>query len=195
MAYFYKIQDINGIVHEIQLPWTNVNNVPLASANTAGIVKVGNGLSIANDGTLSNSGVTSVNGSTGEVNLTYSSIGAAPELDYQEKNFGTKAVSSNSSTTIGNTGSLTGRYLCIATACFATNTSGRRAIWISTTDTGNQFNRYSRVMHAPASGDVTHLQFVLLITCNNTTLYLRAYQNSGSSLNVTNAGIKLMLLS
>lgn len=142
------------------------------------------------DGTY---GITFTNAATKAAWLA--GLGAAPELNYQEKNFNTVAVSSNKSTTIGNTGSLTGRYLCIATACFATNTSGRRAIWISTTNTGNPYSRYSRVMHAPASGDVTHLQFVLLITCNNTTLYLRAYQNSGSSLNVTDAGIKLMPLS
>mgnify|MGYP004528930311 CR=1 FL=1 len=61
-----------------------ISEIPIASTTQLGGVKIGNGLSIASDGTLSATGggstsaVTSVNGKTGDVELTASDVGALP---------------------------------------------------------------------------------------------------------------------
>ena len=96
-------------------------------------------------------------------------------------------------TTILNTGAQgAGIYLVIAHVSFASNTSGRRRAWISSSNTGQEVDRYSQVVISPASGAATQMTFTVQHTLSaNTTWYLRVYQNSGVTLAV-GGGIRVV---
>ena len=93
-----------------------------------------------------------------------------------------------------NTGSLAaGTYIIKATASFANNATGRRALFLSTSSGGSAVNRYARVVAPPASGDATRMQLTYLCTISSaTTFYLRGYQNSGAALDVSECGFQIL---
>lgn len=79
-----------------------------------------------------------------------------------------------------------GTWLVIGSAEFATNATGRRAIQLATTTTGDAIQLTARDVQSPVSGAVTLCNFTTIIQPTaTTTYYLNAYQNSGSALNVT----------
>ena len=96
-------------------------------------------------------------------------------------------VSTAKDTTLCNSGALSsGTYILKARAQFAANTSGRRTIFLSTSSTGSFIDRYTRVQVAPAPSTYTEIELTSITTISSeTTYYLRAYQNSGSTLAVT----------
>lgn len=106
----------------------------------------------------------------------------------------TTAVASGTNTTLCNTGSLSaGTYILNATAIFPEQSGGYRRIFFATSDSGNAVSRFARVNAAPVSGADSDVKLTTLITISSaTTYYLRAYQNSGSSLSVATAGIQVL---
>lgn len=104
-------------------------------------------------------------------------------------------VTNNADTTLTNTGPLSvGTYLLLGEATFANNATGRRVLFFSTTSSGAAIDRYAQVVHAAASGAGTQIQlcYIARITAA-TTIYLRGYQSSGSTLSV-NSGIRVLKL-
>ena len=68
---------------------TAIHSEDVATSTKAGIVKIGSGITVAADGTISvsvNVPVTSVNGKTGKVELTASDVGALPDTTTALKN-------------------------------------------------------------------------------------------------------------
>ena len=106
----------------------------------------------------------------------------------------TTSVSSGTNTTLCNTGSLSpGTYILNATAIFPEASGGYRRIFFATSNSGNAMSRFARVNAAPASGADTDVKLTTLVTISSAaTYYLRAYQNSGSSLSVETAGIQVL---
>lgn len=103
------------------------------------------------------------------------------------------SVPSASDTTLCNTGALEAgyHYVILAEASFANNSSGRRAIFLANSSNGSNIDRFCKRTQPPISGDVTQIQLVYLChPGSDTTYYLRAYQNSGSAMNVT-GGIRV----
>lgn len=79
-----------------------------------------------------------------------------------------------------------GMWILTATARFAQNTSGMRAIFISDTSGGNARDSGARVQTAPSPSGQTMIQITYPIVLSApTTLYIVVQQNSGSSLSVT----------
>jgi hypothetical protein len=96
-------------------------------------------------------------------------------------------------TTLCNTGSLEAgyHYVILAEASFPSNSTGRRVIFLASSNTGSSIDRFCKRTQPAVSGDVTQIQLVYLCHPSSaTTYYLRAYQNSGSSQNVT-GGIRV----
>ena len=119
------------------------------------------------------------------------------ELDNDVDNINmssTSSVSSGSNTTLCNTGSLSaGTYILNATAFFPSASGGYRKLFFATSDSGNPATRFARTTVAPVSGDDTEVQLTTLVTISSaTTYYLRAYQNSGSSMSIATAGIQVL---
>lgn len=106
----------------------------------------------------------------------------------------TTAVASGSNTTLCNTGSLSpGTYILNAMAIFPEQSGGYRRLFFSTTNTGSATTRFARTNVAPVSGADTEVQLTSMFTVSSaTTYYLRAYQNSGSSISVATAGIQIL---
>lgn len=104
-------------------------------------------------------------------------------------------VATGTDTTVANTGTLTrGTYLLLGEATFASNATGRRVLFFSTTTNGSAVDRYAQVTHQAANGATTQIQlFYITRITSNTTYYLRAYQASGSTLSTT-AGIRALKL-
>lgn len=107
---------------------------------------------------------------------------------------GAVSVPNSSDTTIGNTGSLTRghHYLILGTASFPNNSNGIRALFLATSSTGSNVDRFCLARQLPVNGAATYMQVVYI--CNpssNTTYYLRAFQNSGGSLSVT-GGLRVL---
>ena len=76
-----------------------------------------------------------------------------------------------------------GTWLIIATINFASNSSGYRAGIISSTSGASSANYTSTVMCGAAPSDVTRMQIVsILQPSSDTTYYVEAKQNSGSTL-------------
>lgn len=100
------------------------------------------------------------------------------------------SVASGTDHTICNTGSLSaGTYLIIPNAQFAANSSGRRVLFLATSNSGSNISRNSKIQCAPAPGSTTELIFPYLTSItSSTTYYIRAYQNSGGNLNI-NGGV------
>lgn len=97
------------------------------------------------------------------------------------------SVANNSDATLCNTGSLsTGHYILLGIAYFTTtSTTGRRGLYFSSSNTGSALDRFSQIAVPPASGAGTRIQIIYIVNLSGTaTYYLRAYQNSGNSMNV-----------
>ncbi len=121
------------------------------------------------------------------------------EIGAQQYTTNGSAITSTTAqdTTLCNTGSLASgyHYIILAEATFAANANGRRVIFLSTSSTGANVDRYCYRTQAPVSSVQTCIQLVYLChPANDTTYYLRAYQNSGGNLSVT-GGIRVFKLS
>ena len=97
-------------------------------------------------------------------------------------------------TDVMNSGSLSaGTYIIKAYAGFASNSTGMRRIFLSTSAGGSVVNRHARITTNAVDGDATRIQVTYLCTISSaTTFYLRAYQDSGGSLNVNEAGFQIL---
>lgn len=102
------------------------------------------------------------------------------------------SATSNISTTSGSTKNLDsivlapGTWLVSYSVEFASNSSGRRAMTLTTNNTSITSTPVYMVSGAPANGMATNLsrtQVIVNSGTTNITRYLNAYQNSGSSLN------------
>ena len=137
----------------------------------------GNGITMASGKTINGVDVGSLANSVSAINMS-----------------STSSVSSGSNTTLCNTGSLSpGTYILNAMVIFPEQSGGYRKIFFATSDSGNPATRFARTTAAPVSGDDTEVQLTTLVTISSaTTYYLRAYQNSGSSMSVATAGIQIL---
>lgn len=110
-------------------------------------------------------------------------------------NGSTVNVTNGADTTLCNSGSLSaGTYILKAIVQFAASASGRRVIFLSTSNTGGFIDRYTRVIQAPAPSSYTEIELTYITTITSaTTYYLRCYQNSGSTLSCT-GGIEYVKL-
>lgn len=102
------------------------------------------------------------------------------------------SATSNISTTSGSTKNLDsivlapGTWLVSYSVEFASNSSGRRAMTLTTNNTSITSTPVYMVSGAPANGMATNLsrtQVIVNSGTSNITRYLNAYQNSGSALN------------
>lgn len=76
-----------------------------------------------------------------------------------------------------------GVYLLIGLARFETNSNGRRGLAWGTTPTG--YYDHSFVVVPPASGDITRIQSMAIVTVTSTLdVYLNCYHTAGTSLDV-----------
>ena len=112
-----------------------------------------------------------------------------------EHNGSATSVPNASDTTLCNSGSLTaGTYILQCMAQFAANSSGRRVLFLTTSSTGSNINRYTQVIAAPSPSNYTQMSFTYPVTITaTTTFYLRAYQNSGNAISTT-GGIRVLKL-
>lgn len=103
-------------------------------------------------------------------------------------------VTSATDTTLCNTGSLSsGLYVVLGTGNFASNASGRRHLFLSSSN-GSADDRFCQVWMNATSGAATKIQLIDIIQVSSSaTYYLRAYQNSGSTLSVQ-GGIRYLKL-
>lgn len=80
-----------------------------------------------------------------------------------------------------------GAYLIILCTEFSSNSTGRRYVCISDSNTGGAINNTLRAYAAAVNGGITSTRIVALMRPSaDTTYYIRGYQNSGSSLTVSN---------
>lgn len=90
-----------------------------------------------------------------------------------------------------------GWYIFKGSARFAANANGRRNLHFATVGDGDEANRFATVAVAGSSDGTTTLQttWIRHITSDNTSIYLVAYQTSGSTLKVTYPGIEALRIS
>ena len=102
---------------------------------------------------------------------------------------GTAGTSCPSGTTGITQGSVTfepGTYLILVSAFFSSNATGRRVMYFSTTSSGSAIDGTVYDARMAVDGAASRLKFQTIKTFEtSTTLYLRATQNSGSSLTFT----------
>ena len=91
---------------------------------------------------------------------------------------GTKALTSGSFATFATRSFDPGTYLVVCTVSFQDATAGVRIVLIDTTETNNNYVGNS----ALASGRACLQYFRPITLTNTTTLYFRAYQNSGGDI-------------
>lgn len=78
-----------------------------------------------------------------------------------------------------------GTYLIVALGYFPSNSTGRRAIRVSTTASGSGINYFLTKSSPAINGAVTYVEAVGMVALStSTTLYLQAYQNSGGDMSV-----------
>lgn len=98
-------------------------------------------------------------------------------------------VANNTNTTLCDTGSLSeGLYLMIGQGKFASNATGRRVIYLTTDPAGNTSTAHDLAVagSVPVSGSVSRTSVTYFVRVPaNTTYYLRAYHNAGSTLSVS----------
>lgn len=100
---------------------------------------------------------------------------------------GSVSAANNTDVTLANTGVLLagGTYLIICSIGWSANSTGRRNAYLADSSTGSTITSYSQVTVCPLSTVYTRTQFSYIYQpVVDTTLYLRAYQNSGSVLDV-----------
>ena len=96
-------------------------------------------------------------------------------------------ASGTTTTTIDSFTLPAGTYLVILNTEFGSNTTGRRYLCISDSNTGGAINHSMRVYSAPINSGATTAKIMgILSPTAQTTYYIRGYQNSGSSLTVSN---------
>lgn len=89
-----------------------------------------------------------------------------------------------------------GVWMIVAAASFPANATGNRQLGISFNQTANWGSRFARTI---AYGNGTYQCRMLTTTFDavdaNTVLYARAFQDSGTSMSVTECGIKCVKIS
>lgn len=112
-----------------------------------------------------------------------------------ERNGTSTSVPNASDTTLCNSSGLSaGTYILQCMAQFGASSSGRRVLFLATSSTGSNISRYTQIIGAPSPSNYTQMSFTYIVTVTSTTtFYLRAYQNSGGSINVT-GGIRVLKL-
>lgn len=141
--------------------------------------------------------VQSVNGQTGAVVLDASDVGALPanqSLSIESSTSSTAvSVASATWTTVKSITLYPGRYLIVAGANFASNSTGHRRICISTGGDNNGAGYYCYDIRRAVDGFGTNsaVSRVVYVTSESGTTYnLNVYQNSGAALTV-NWGIEI----
>lgn len=109
----------------------------------------------------------------GDVNIVDSNV-AIPEATVTNGTFQTMATF---------TPSETGNYLILVTMTYGTATAGNRILLVDTTETSTNTS-YNSVLATGRS--VLQRTSVYVLTAND-TVYIRAYQNSGSDMSVSGA--------
>lgn len=144
--------------------------------------------------------VQSVNGQTGDVVLDASDVGALPNNQWLSVESSTSStaisVASATWTTVKSITLYPGRYLIVAGANFASNSTGYRRICISTGGNNSGAGYYCYDVRRAVDGFVTNsaVSRVVYVTSESGTTYnLNVYQNSGASLTV-NWGIEIQRL-
>lgn len=123
--------------------------------------------------------------------------GLGVEMSIRTVNGSSVSIPTATDTTLCNTGSLAaGHYYLIIASCNfqAANTTGRRAFFLATSNTGGYQDRFCVKWIAPTPGSNTFSQLTYITYISSaTTFYLRAYQNSGSAMNVQ-GGLRILTL-
>lgn len=122
-----------------------------------------------------------------------SAIGANSEQSYV--NGSSINLTSSKDTTLCHTSSLSaGQYLVIGQCNFASNSTGHRRLFLSTSNTGATMNRFSTVIHRAVGNTNTQIQLVYLANLSSaTTLYLRGFQDSGATLSCSSGLVILKI--
>lgn len=107
-----------------------------------------------------------------------------------------KTLASATWTAVANVSLSAGTYLLIGVARFDINANGLRLIRFSETENSNNGSRYATSTSTRAvSGSYTFVKDVMQYKVDSTTtVYLNAYQDSGSNLAVANTGIGVIKL-
>lgn len=127
--------------------------------------------------------------------LTWGGLNISPQklitTAFDEKN-----IATGTRTSLGTFTLTKGTWIIVASASFASNSTGYRYLGISDTATGNQLSRFHSVSCAAASGIATHIIFTTIHgVSDTTTLHLTVHQTSGSTLATTNNGVRLFRIS
>lgn len=110
---------------------------------------------------------------------------------------GTETNTSAPTETTTNIASFTltkGTWLVEYTCQFAKNANGGRVLFLATSPTGNQIDRFNAERKAPISNAIVNSHVTTLVNCTaaSATYYVNAYQDSGSTLAITEIGYKYM---
>lgn len=105
-------------------------------------------------------------------------------------------VATSTSTTVANTGTLSaGTYLFNAHVHFDSPRTGTCMMWLSQTADGSHASRYSVITQPATSAEYTHMSLTLISgIAEGRTLYLRVWQDSGSTVEVGSIGIQIVKL-
>ena len=133
---------------------------------------------------LGNSDITLTWGNTAISTLPTGYVPATPANTVLSESPNSVSVASGSWKTVASMTFPRGVWLLTAFAQFASNTSGRRSVKLcASQDDSTAIRNMSSDYQAPVNGDITLCRFVdVLQVASQTTYYLNAYQNSGSSL-------------
>ena len=131
---------------------------------------------------VSRGGTGANNAATARTNLGLGSMGV------QNNGEATKSLTTGKKTTLVSVTLPAGSYILLGGCTFAANSTGVRALcWNTTTNDFSDGTIKGSGMKVPAcNNDVTGLKAIWVVTLtNNTTYYLVAQQNSGSTLSAT----------
>lgn len=105
-------------------------------------------------------------------------------------------VATSTHTTVANTGTLSaGTYLFNAHVHFDSPHTGTCMIYLSQTADGSHASRYAIVTQPATTAEYTHMSLTLISgIAEGRTLYLRVWQNSGSTVEVGSIGIQIVKL-
>lgn len=107
------------------------------------------------------------------------------------------SISTATWVTATSVGHQTGTYIVIGSMSYSSNATGYRTILITTSSTGSTpITNQARVRVAAVNGTETTFQCCTVIKAtSNGTWYMRGYQTSGTSLNITSAELRIIKIS
>ena len=109
--------------------------------------------------------------------------------------FENSTVANNTLTNVGEMTLPKGTYIIMGFGSFGSNATGNRQLGIGSSESGGNYDRSTGVTVASVSGSATSVQVIAIISINTSvTFYLKARQNSGSSLSFTYGGLKAIKL-